>query len=45
MLDRSQHDVAFQAWSTMLLVIAGVVFVEHVVVFFLLDNRASRAGS
>jgi predicted Ser/Thr protein kinase len=35
MLARSQHDAAFQTWSTMLLVIAAVVFVEHVIVFLL----------
>ena len=35
MLDRSQHDVAFQSWSNMVLVFAAIVFVEHVVVFFL----------
>jgi eukaryotic-like serine/threonine-protein kinase len=35
MLERSQHDAAFHSWSTMVLVFAGIVFVEHVVVFFL----------
>jgi hypothetical protein len=35
MLDRSQFDVAFHAWSTMMLVFAAIIFVEHVVVFFL----------
>jgi serine/threonine protein kinase len=31
--DRSQHDAAFRTWSTMLLVIAAIVFVEHIVVY------------
>jgi serine/threonine protein kinase len=35
MLDRSQHDVAFHHWSSMLLVFAAIVFVEHVGVFAL----------
>jgi tRNA A-37 threonylcarbamoyl transferase component Bud32 len=35
MLDRSQHDIAFQTWSTMVLVFAAIIFVEHVVVFAL----------
>jgi len=35
MLDRSQHDVAFHTWSSMVLVFAAIVFVEHVVVFLL----------
>src|SRR5438067_6052409 len=35
MLDRSQHDIAFQNWSSMLLIFAAIVFVEHVGVFFL----------
>jgi len=35
MLDRSQHDVAFQSWSTMVLVFAAITFVEHLVVFLL----------
>jgi serine/threonine protein kinase len=34
-LDRSQHDAAFHTWSTMVLVFAAIVFVEHVGVFFL----------
>jgi len=34
-LERSQHDVSFSAWSTMVLLIAAIVFVEHLVVFVL----------
>jgi serine/threonine protein kinase len=34
-LERSQHDVAFHAWSSMVFVIAAIVFVEHVAVFLL----------
>ena len=36
MLDRSQHDFAFHTWSTMLFVMAAVIAVEHVLVFFLM---------
>jgi serine/threonine protein kinase len=39
MLERSQHDVAFQSWSSMVLIFAAIVFVEHVVVFFLSLTR------
>ena len=35
MLDRSQHDIAFHTWSTMVLIFAVIVLVEHVAVFFL----------
>jgi serine/threonine-protein kinase len=35
MLDRSQHDIAFHTWSTMLLIFALIVLVEHVAVFLL----------
>jgi eukaryotic-like serine/threonine-protein kinase len=35
MLERSQHDAAFHNWSTMVLVFAAIVFIEHVVVFLL----------
>jgi eukaryotic-like serine/threonine-protein kinase len=34
-LDRSHHVVDFHAWSTMILFIAAVVFIEHVVVHLL----------
>src|SRR5205823_11229969 len=40
-LDRSQHDVAFHTWSTMVLIIAGIVFVEHVTVFVLTQTGQS----
>jgi len=36
MLDRSQHDFAFHTWSTMLFVMAGIIAVEHVLVFLLM---------
>ncbi|MBM4069447.1 MAG: serine/threonine protein kinase [Planctomycetes bacterium] len=35
MLDRSRNDVAFHAWSTMVLIIAGIIFVSHVAVYAL----------
>jgi serine/threonine protein kinase len=35
-LDRSQHDVAFHAWSSMVLLIAAIIFVEHVAIFILI---------
>jgi eukaryotic-like serine/threonine-protein kinase len=38
MLDRSQHDAAFHAWSTMLFLIAAIIFFEHVAVFVLALN-------
>ena len=41
-LDRSQHDVAFQAWSSMLFVMAGVIAVEHVLVYLLMLWDAPR---
>jgi serine/threonine protein kinase len=34
-LERSQHDFAFHTWSTMVLIFAAIIFVEHVAVFFL----------
>jgi len=34
-LVRSQHDIAFHTWSTMVLIFAGIVFVEHIVVYVL----------
>ena len=36
-LDRSQYDVDFRTWGTMLLVMAAIVGVEHVVVFVLMQ--------
>jgi serine/threonine protein kinase len=42
MLDRSQHDVSFSTWSTMVLLIAVIVFVEHVLVFVLGQLGHSR---
>ncbi len=43
-LGRSHHDVAFSAWSSMLLVMAGVIFVEHVLVFFLIRFSAPKSA-
>jgi serine/threonine protein kinase len=40
MLDRSQHDYAFHTWSSMLFVMAGVIAVEHVLVFLLMHFEA-----
>jgi serine/threonine protein kinase len=34
-LERSRQDVAFHSWSTMVLVFAAIVFVEHVAVWLL----------
>jgi serine/threonine-protein kinase len=42
MLARSQHDIAFHTWSTMLLIFAAVVFVEHLIVFFLARTGQPR---
>jgi hypothetical protein len=35
MLDRSQHDAAFQSWSSMVLVFAAIVFIEYLFLFVL----------
>lgn len=40
MLDRSQHDFAFHTWSSMLFVMAGVIAIEHILVFFLMRHEA-----
>ena len=41
-LERSHLDAAFHAWSTMLLIMAGVVFFEHMLVFYMLQTGWSR---
>ncbi len=41
-LDRSHHDVAFHTWSTMVLLVAVIVLVEHVAVFVLLQTGQPR---
>ncbi len=41
-LDRSQHDVSFQTWSTMVLLLAGVIVAEHLAVFALLQTGQPR---
>jgi serine/threonine protein kinase len=40
--DRSHHDVAFHTWSTMVLLIAPVVFVFHVVIYILTRLEVSH---
>jgi hypothetical protein len=40
-LDRSQHDVAFHTWSTMVLVIAAIVFMKHMSVYVLMQANTS----
>lgn len=42
MLDRSQHDYAFATWSSMVLIMAGVIGVEHLLVFVLMQTEAPR---
>jgi hypothetical protein len=42
MLDRSQHDIAFHTWSTMLLIFAAIVLAEHVAVFLLSQTGQPR---
>jgi serine/threonine protein kinase len=42
MLDRSQHDIAFYTWSTMLLIFSVIVLVEHVAVFVLSQTSQPR---
>jgi eukaryotic-like serine/threonine-protein kinase len=42
MLDRSQHDYAFATWSSMLMVMAGVVAAEHLLVYLLLATEQNR---
>jgi hypothetical protein len=39
---RSQHDIAFHTWSSMVLVIAGIVLAEHVTVFALTKAGQTR---
>jgi serine/threonine protein kinase len=41
-LDRSQHDAAFHTWSSMVLLIALIVFVEHITVFLLTQAAQPR---
>lgn len=41
-LERSHLDAAFHTWSSMLLLMAAVVFVEHMVVFFMLETGTPR---
>jgi serine/threonine-protein kinase len=42
MLDRSRHDVAFHTWSTMVLIIAAVVGLEHIAVFAMTQTDQPR---
>ncbi len=41
-LDRSHHDVAFHTWSTMVLLLALIVFAEHLAVYVLIGAGAPR---
>jgi serine/threonine protein kinase len=41
-LDRSRQDVAFHDWSTMVLLIAAIILVEHVAVFTLTVTQEPR---
>ncbi len=41
-LERSHHDVVFSTWSTMILVIAAIVFASHVVVQILILTGQAR---
>ena len=43
MVERSQHVAAFHAWSSMLLIMAAVIGVEHILVFGLSLAGAPRA--
>lgn len=42
MLDYSKHASAFSTWSTMIYIMAGVIAVEHIVVYFLIQLDAPR---
>jgi serine/threonine protein kinase len=42
-VSRSQHDVAFHTWSTMVLIIAAIVLAEHVAVFSLVQFEGPQA--
>ena len=42
-LDRSQYDIEFQSWGTMLLIFAAIIFVEHLVTFLLIQTEQSPA--
>jgi eukaryotic-like serine/threonine-protein kinase len=42
-LTRSRDDAAFHTWSGMLLIMGGVIAVEHVLVFALLETGQSRS--
>jgi serine/threonine protein kinase len=41
-LQRSQHDVAFHTWSTMVLIIGVIVLAEHITVFALTQTGQPR---
>jgi len=42
MLNRSRHDIAFHTWSSMLLIMALVIGIEHVVVYTLIETGQPR---
>jgi serine/threonine protein kinase len=41
-LDRSQHDANFGAWSSMILLIAGIIGSQHTLIFLLVHFDAPR---
>jgi predicted Ser/Thr protein kinase len=42
MLGRSRHDYAFHTWSSMLLIMAAVIGVEHMLVFWMIKTEQPR---
>lgn len=42
MLDHSKHASAFSTWSGMLYIMAGVIAVEHIAIYFLISMDAPR---
>jgi serine/threonine protein kinase len=42
MLDRSQHDADFGTWSTMVLIMAGIVGFQHTLIFVLMQLETPR---
>ncbi|MCC6419996.1 MAG: serine/threonine protein kinase, partial [Gemmataceae bacterium] len=43
-LDRSHHDAAFHTWSTMVLLMAAIIFFEHLAVYVLVQTGAPRSA-
>jgi hypothetical protein len=42
-LDRSQHDVTFHTWSNMLFLLAPLILIEHILIFYLSHTNAHDA--